>query len=86
MLIRMKKSKPGSSDGMHVKMYEADKQYEVSERLADIFINQMNVAEEVKPKKELPKKIIDEELIINKKKAPSVYNKKIMNKEEEENK
>jgi hypothetical protein len=86
MLIKMKKSKPGSSNGCHVQMFEEGKQYEVSDRLADIFINQMDVAEEVKPKKELPKEEIDEDLIINKKKAPSTYNKKVMNKEEEENK
>ncbi len=86
MLIRMKKSKLGSSNGMHVQMFEADKEYDVSDRLADIFINQMNVAEEVKPKKQLSKEEVDEDLIINKKRSPITYNKKIANKEEEENK
>jgi len=86
MLIRMKKTKLGSSNGMHVQMFEADKEYDVSDRLADIFINQMNVAEEVKPKKQLSKEEVDEDLIINKKRSPITYNKKIANKEEEENK
>ena len=86
MLIRMKKSKLGSSNGMHVQMFEADKEYDVSDRLADIFINQMNVAEEVKPKKQLSKEEVDEDLIINKKRSPITYNKKIANKEEEEDK
>lgn len=53
MLIRMKKNQPGSEDGVHIKKYEAGKEYDMAESLAKAFIS-MGVAEIVESKKAAP--------------------------------
>lgn len=47
MLVKMKKTTPGSKDGISVRKFEAGKEYELPENLASAFIS-VGVAEEVK--------------------------------------
>jgi hypothetical protein len=51
MLIKMLKTTKGSSDGRNVYEYKSGEQYNVSEGLADSFVNVMGVAELVDNKK-----------------------------------
>ena len=47
MPVKMKKTTPGSRDGIHIQKFEAGKEYDLPERLASAFIS-IGVAEEVK--------------------------------------
>lgn len=43
-MIRMLETTPGSDDGISRQVYEKDKEYPVGQDLAEIFVNQMEVA------------------------------------------
>lgn len=45
--VRMLKTERGSSDGIHIGVYKKDRDYTISDSLANIFINKMKVAMEV---------------------------------------
>lgn len=44
MIIKMLKSTHGSPNGISIVHYEKDNEYNIPDKLADIFINQMRVA------------------------------------------
>jgi hypothetical protein len=48
MKIKMLKKTQGSPDGIQVNVYEAGMEYDLPDRLANTFVNQMKVAEFVK--------------------------------------
>lgn len=51
--IRMFKSTLGSQNGTTIQLFEENTEYDISDRLADVFVNQMRVAEYV-VKEEIP--------------------------------
>jgi len=52
--VKMIKTKSGSIDGLHVKKFFEGRTYQISDALANVFINQLECAEEVMIKKEQP--------------------------------
>ena len=47
MKIKMKKSTPGSPDGIRINLYKKGEVYDVDKSLGEVFVNQMEVAEKV---------------------------------------
>lgn len=88
--IRMKETKVGSPDGMHSYLYSKGETYDIPERLAKIFIEQLKVAEHyTKPKPDKHSKEeydTDLNLGLGKKEATKGYQKKIMGNEEKDKK
>lgn len=73
MRVRMLKTKKGSPDGVTVTVYTVGQDYNIPDNLADVFVNQLNVATEIElsnqeietPEKvneiETPEKLVDME-------------------------
>lgn len=82
--VIMKENKPGSPDGIHTFLYKKGEQYDLPEKLANVFIDTLNVAEKVN--KTIPKKKEeydpDLNLGLGKKTAVPDYNKKVMGEKE----
>ena len=51
MLVKMKKSERGSTNGIDVNNYVAGKTYDLPESLYDVFVNKMKIAESASPDK-----------------------------------
>jgi hypothetical protein len=85
--IRMKENCPGSPNGYQTFNYKKGEEYSIPEKLADVFLNTLKVAERViisHAKKQVEE--YDEDLVVNKKNAPNTRNKKIMGEDSKEDK